>query len=208
MSEPQESTAYTAEELAAYVADKIEDARFDGEFGDARGLERAQMEAQAARSGWIPLEHIALRTSVDADELFHSFAGRYTLALAPGGKRWVTRWFDAFDWLQDHYANEWNAESEAARSYVAELVEAGISEESALDKARREFVNERAALPISKFVGIHTLGDTGHIHEGYSVIGLDGANEPIGRSDEYGWEPYSELEAEYGFPIRGEGSDY
>lgn len=166
------------------------------------------MEAEAARSGWIRLDLISEQAGIDSDELFRLFGDRYSLGLVNGGTSWAARWFDAFEWLREHYAAQWDPTTAEAQSSIAELVERGISEPVALDKVRRQFVNENAAAPISKKLGIHTLTDTTHLFEGHSIIGFDAQGETISSGDETGWDPYSAKEAEWGFPIRGEGPNY
>lgn len=210
-----QAAVYDSDELESFAAKEVEEARaqWESDAEDASDehteqLERAGMESQAARSGWIYLDEIAQHTGVDPEHLFRIFGERYTIALAPGGERWIAKWFDAFDWLQDHFASQWEPDSEGARSAVAELVRSGVSDHVALDKARRAFINEKAAVPISMAVGIHTLADRACVHEGYRVIGFDAAGETISVVDEYSWEPHTDRESEWGFPIRGEGPNY
>ncbi|MEV8265177.1 hypothetical protein AB0P00_13600 [Microbacterium sp. NPDC077057] len=209
------ATLYSQGDLDEYAADKVAAAKADWEleaeddgYEHSRQLERAEMEAQVPRSGWIYLDQIAEHAGIGADELLRIFGERYSIGLAPGGRRWIAKWFDAFDWLREHYASRWNPESAHAQSSITSWIGEGLSEENAREKVRREFINENAALPISTAVGIHTLGDTNHVHEGYSIIGFDESGEPISSSDEYRWEPNTAKEAEWGFPIRGEGSHY
>lgn len=202
-------------ELEEYAAKKVAEAKTDWELSledleaeHSRALVLAEMEAEAARSGWVRLDMISEHTGVGSAELFRTFGDRYTLGLVNGGTSWAARWFDAFDWLQEHYAARWDPETAEAEKLVADLVERGISEPVARDKARRQFINENAALPISKKVGIHTLSDTRHLTEGHSIIGFDAEGETISTGYATGWDPHSAKEAEWGFPIRGEGSDY
>lgn len=202
-------------EIEEYAAEKVAQARSDWELEledreneHSIDLARAEMEAQAARSGWVRLDMISEYTGVDSAELFRVFGDRYTLGLVNGGTSWAARWFDAFDWLQEHYAARWDPEAVEAKKLVADLVERGISEPTARDKARRRFINERAALPISRKIGIHTLDDTRHLFEGHSIIGFDAEGETISSGLSTGWDPYSSKEAEWGFPIRGEGDHY
>ena len=209
------TTVHSSSELWTYASEQVEAAKADWELeaeddGHERALqlERAEMEAKIPRSGWIYLDQIAGHAGIGADELFRIFGERYSIGLSPGGQRWIAKWFDAFDWLREHYASRWNPESAHAQSSIASWVGEGLSEDNAREKVRREFINENAALPISAAVGIHTLGDTNNVHEGYSIIGFDESGEPISSSHEYSWEPNSAKEAEWGFPIRGEGSNY
>ena len=164
--------------------------------------------AVEARSGWIKLGVIAEYIGVDAGELFKTFGERYTVGRDNSGNHWIAKWFDVFDWLQEHFARKWDPESSEAKSAVSDWVGSGLSEEVSVDKARRQFINENAALPISVTIGIHTLGDRDHISEGYSVIGFHSDGEPIPLFNEYSWEPYGPLEAELGYPVRGQGPNY
>lgn len=198
------------------AAEQVDVAKLDGEAEDEderyehqQALERAEVESQKARSGWVRLERIADHTGVAEEELFHIFAERYAVGLVPGSTdQWITKWFDAFDWLREHFAEKWDPSAEQVSDEIASLVEKGISEAAAVEKVRRAYINENAALPISKTVGIHTNGDVGELHEGYQVIGFDAAGEVVSNGGEYRWEPYSAKEAQWGFPIWGEGREY
>lgn len=206
---------YSAGDLEAYAAEKVAEAKssLEAEAEESlaelsRDLERAEMEAEAARSGWIRLDLISEQTGIDSAELFRAFGDRYSLGLVNGGTSWAARWFDAFDWLQEYYAAKWDPDTDEARKAVADLVELGVSEPVARDKVRRQFINENASLPISKKVGIHTLEDTRHLFEGHSILGFDAEGETISSGYASGWDPYTSKEAEWGFPIRGEGPNY
>ncbi|MEU4014252.1 hypothetical protein AB0E56_03210 [Microbacterium sp. NPDC028030] len=164
--------------------------------------------AEEARSGWIKLGVIAEHTGVDADELFQVLGQRYSVGRDHSGNHWIVRWFDAFDWLQEHYASQWDPELPEVKDAVSFWISRELTESVALEKVRREFINERAALPISRTVGIHTLGDKNHIVDGYSVVGFDADGEPIPLFNEYSWEPWGQLEVELGFPVKGHGPNY
>lgn len=211
----KDTPEYSREDIEAYAAEKVAEAKSSLEAeaeesvaGLSRDLERAEMEAEAARSGWIRLDTSSEQTGIDSAELFRTFGDHYSLGLVNGGTSWAARWFDAFDWLQEHYATQWDPEADGARKAIADLVDRGISESAARDKVRRQFINESAALPVNKKVGIHTLADTRHLFEGHSIIGFDAEGETIASGYASGWDPYTAKEAEWGFPIRGEGPNY
>lgn len=213
----RDAPTFTKDEMEAYAAEKVEEARatWEHEAEEERveqgnEQEELKLEAEAARSGWIPLKAIAEHTGVHEDEVFQRMAERYRLGMLPSRSvpRWAAMWPDAFEWMREHFEVRWTTDTENTPESIRYLVEQGMDEAVATDKARRAFANTNAALPISKHMGVHTLNDKEHLFEGHQLLGISSSGEAITESNDWPWDPRSKREAEAGFPLWGEGRDY